>query len=95
MNEVDMKLDRLKLELLQLIRVELTESVREIRALRDSVLQLETHGFPKQIEHMREELQEMREKVAILETHNKVFSVAVSTGVSIMVAIVLHFLKSG
>lgn len=76
------------LELLKTIQAQLVEQAAEIRALRETVIRLETHGYQEQIVGQRQEVQCLRDKIIVLETQGQFFSAGVAAGVSIIVTVV-------
>ncbi|MGZ9074168.1 MAG: hypothetical protein ACXW13_00160 [Burkholderiaceae bacterium] len=76
------------IELLKLIQAQLSEQAKDIRALRETVIRLETHGYHEQINSLREEAKGLRDKIIVLETQGQFFSAGVAAGVSIVVTVI-------
>jgi predicted nuclease with TOPRIM domain len=75
-------------EQLSRIQADLDETKKDVRALRESVIRIETHAFTDQLKDVRGQNSELRERLIVLETQGRVFSAGIAAGVSIIVAVI-------
>lgn len=66
------------------IFAELADLRDEIKVVRESVIRMETHGYGLQIEELRKDTRDTREKVLVIETKGKMAAGVVAAGVSVI-----------
>jgi len=73
---------------LRAVLEELTDLRSKIEVVREAVIRMETHGYGVQIEELRRDARDTREKVIVIETKGRMAAGVIAAAVSIAVMVV-------
>jgi hypothetical protein len=75
--------------------IQLADQAKEMRAVRESVIRLETHGYGEQLSDARKDIKSVRDKVIVLETQGKFFSGGIAAAVAVITSVLTAMILKG
>lgn len=82
-------------EILAALEAKIDTLSGEVRAVRESVIRMETHGYSEQIRELRVQQLDTKKDVIVLQTQGRMYTAGVAAVVAVIVAVVTEWVTRG